>query len=114
MGKKKKFLTKNEFRIDYNPKHQGGKKEEHPAYISGKKGHKYWANSITHSRKIDDNKFTFDIEENPNKLSKDKRETRVSPPFWQNEKQFGNEKLKNFRFSKQTRKKIKKINKKYK
>ena len=110
----KKYLRKNEFRIDFNPKHQGGKREEHPAYITAKHGHKFKANLITHSRKFGNNINTYEIEENPNKLSKDKRQTRISPPFWQNEKQFGNTKLNNFRFSNKTRKQIKKINKKYK
>lgn len=110
----KKYLRKNEFRIDYNPKHFGKKETPHPAYISAKYGHKYKANSITHSRKTRDGFITYEVGENPNKLSKDKRRTRISPPFWQNENQFANEKLKNFRFSKQTRNKIKMFNKKFK
>lgn len=110
----KKYLRKNEFRIDYNPKHFGVKEKPHPAYISAKCGHKYKANSITHSRKTSDGKLTYDVFENPNKLSNNKRITRISPPYWQNEKQFGSEKLSNFRFSNKTRKQIKKYNKKFK
>lgn len=111
----KKYLRKNEFRIDYNSKHYGVKEKPHPAYISAKCGHKYKANSITHSRKTSDGKLTYDVFENPDKLSKDKnRKTRISLPFWQNEKQFGTEKLSNFRFSNKTRKQIKKFNKKFK
>ncbi len=107
----KKFLTKNEFRIDYNPAHQSEDKQPHPAYITARKGHKYRANTITHARNVD-GEATLDVGENPNKLSKDKRKSRISPPFWQNEKQFSKEKLPNFRFSNQSRKKIKKYNKK--
>ena len=110
----KKYLRKNEFRIDYNPKHCGKNKEPHPAYISAKQGHKFKANTITHSRKTTDGFDTLKIGENPNKLSKDKRRTRISPPFWQNENQFENEKLNNFRFSRKTRNKIKKYNKMFK
>ena len=110
----KKYLRKNEFRIDFNQLHYGKDQKPHPAYITAKKGHKFKANSITHSRKTNDGFDTYKIYENPNKLSNDKRTTRISPPFWQSEKQFGNEKLTNFRFSKKTRKIIKKINKKYK
>lgn len=110
----KKYLRKNEFRMDFNPNHQGKNKEFHPAYITAKYGHKYKANTITHSRKTTDNRNTLTIDENPNKLSKDKRRTRISPPFWQHERQFGKEKLTNFRFSRKTRKRIKKINKKFK
>ena len=108
----KKFLRKNEFRIDYNPAHLGSNDEPHPAYITARKGHKYKANTITHSKSV--NGFdTLDVGENPNKKSKDKRRTRVSPPFWQNENQFGKEKLPNFRFNNQSKKKIKKYNKKF-
>ncbi len=110
----KKYLRKNEFRIDFNPLHFGKDVEPHPAYITAKHGHKFKANSITHSKKTTDGFDTFVIDENPNKLSKDKRQTRISPPFWQNEKMFSENKLPNFRFSKQIRNKIKKFNKKNK
>lgn len=109
----KKYLRKNEFRFDINPAHRNTENRPHPAYITAKYGHKYRANSITHSRTIKGIP-TFDINENPNKLSKDKRQTRISQPFWQNEKQFDKEKLSNFRFSNKSRKQISKINKKFK
>lgn len=109
----KKYLRKNEFRIDYNKDHYGKKEKPHPAYITARYGHKYKANSITHARMTGDGKPTYDVGENPNKLSKDKRSTRISQPYWQNTNQFGNEKLKNFRFSRKARYKIKKYNKKF-
>lgn len=109
----KKILTKNEFRIDLNPAHQGDKKEQHPAYITARKGHKYYANSITHAEVVN-GIATLDVGENPNKKSKDKRKSRVSPPFWQNDKQFSAETLPNFRFSKESKRKIKKYNNKFK
>lgn len=110
----KKYLRKNEFRMDINSNHFGKEKVPHPAYITARYGHKYKANSITHSRKTNDGFDTLDIEENPDMFSKDKRRTRISPPFWQKEEQFGKEKLNNFRFSKKARNKIKKYNKKFK
>lgn len=110
---KKKILRKNEFRFDLNVAHQGERKEPHPVYITARKGHKYKANTITHARVVDGVE-TLDVGENPDKQSKDKRKTRISPPFWQGEKSFSKEKLPNFRFSKQSRKKIKKYNKKFK
>lgn len=110
----KKYLRKNEFRMDNNPKHYGQNKKPHPAYITARYGHMYKANSITYSRRTSDGKLTYDVFENPNKLSKDKRDTRISPPYWQKEEQFGTEKLSNFRFSNKTRKRIKKYNKKFK
>lgn len=111
----KKILTKNEFRVDLNPKHFGEKKQPHPAYITARRGHMYRANIITHSRYTTDGQATHDVGENPdktNKKSKDKRKTRISPPFWQNEKKFSKERLENFRFSNITRKEIDKYNKK--
>ena len=109
----KKYLRKNEFRFDLNPAHQGKEKEPHPAYITARKGHKYKANTITHAKNVDGFE-TLDVGENPDKLSKDKRKSRISPPFWQGEKSFSEEKLVNFRFSNQSRKKINKYNKKFK
>lgn len=109
----KKKLRKNEFRIDLNPAHRGERGEPHPAYITARVGHKYKANSITHA-KIVDNYDTLDVGENPDKLSKDTRKSRVSPPFWQGEKSFSKEKLPNFRFSNKSKKAIKKYNKGFK
>ena len=109
----KKYLRKNEFRIDLNPLHKNPSGDNHPAYISAKHGHKYKANTITHSKTINGIE-TLPVGENPNKLSKDKRPSMISPPFWQSENQFGKEKLPNFRFSNKSKKKIKKYNKKFK
>ena len=111
--KRKKYLQKNEFRFDINPAHLNKKGEPHPAYITAKQKHMMKANSITHARTIN-GAPTIDINENPDKLSKDKRQTRISPPYWQKEEQFSKNTLSNFRFSNETRKQIKKINKKYK
>lgn len=110
----KKYLRKNEFRIDYNKDHYGKNYDPHPAYITAKKKHLLKANEITHSRKDKYGKTNFEISENPNKLSKDKRKTRISQPFWQNENMFSKEKLSNFRFSRKTQKQIRKYNKKFK
>lgn len=110
----KKYLRKNEFRIDLNPEHFGEDKKPHPAYITARYGHKYKGNSITHSRFTNDGLSTHIISENPNKLSKDKRKTRISSPYWQSDKLFSENKLDNFIFSKATKKEIRKINKKYK
>lgn len=112
-SKKKKYLRKNEFRMDINTLHLNSKQQPHPAYISAKYGHKLKANSITHSRTIN-GAPNYVIDENPDKQNQtDKRVTRISPPFWQSEKQFGS-KLENFKFSKKARRKISKINNKHK
>ena len=39
----RKFLRKNEFRIDYNPAHLGKSGQKHPTYITARYGHKYKA-----------------------------------------------------------------------
>ena len=111
---KKKFLTKNEFRYDLNPKHMGEDKKPHPAYISGRRGHNYYANSVTHAR-FTNSGATHNFGENPNKTHSptDLRESRVSLPFWQKNSLFGKEKLNNYRYSNQTRKAIKKFNRKF-
>lgn len=100
--------------MDNNPAHFGKEKQPHPAYITVRYGHRYRANSITHSRSTTDGKTNYDIIENPNKKSKDKRHTRISSPFWQKDTMFSKDVLQDFRFSNESRKKIKKFNKKYK
>ena len=109
----KKYLRKNEFRFDLNKSHLNKKGMPHPAYITAKHGHSFKANIITHSRTINGVK-NFDIDENPNKLSNDNRQTRFGVPFWQNETQFSSQKLKNFRFTRRNQKYIRKVNKKFK
>ncbi len=109
----KKYLRKNEFRIDTNPEHRNSNGDFHPAYISARYGHKYRANSITHARTVNGVK-NLDINENPNLRSKDKRFTRISPPYWQSDNQFSKNTLPYFRFSNKARKKIRNYNKKFK
>ena len=113
MSKNKKYLRKNEFRIDLNPEHRGSNGEPHPAYITARIGRKFKANTVTHAR-IVNGVETLALDENPNKQSKDTRKSRISPPFWQGEKQFSKQKLPNFRFSNRSRKKIRKYNNKFK
>ena len=114
MGKDKKFLTKNEFRIDLNPSHMGKDKVAHPAYITGRKGHKFYANGTTHSTYTKYGEPTYDFGENPNKnnAQTDKRKSRITLPFWQSDKLFSKDKLNNYRYSNKTRREIKKFNKK--
>lgn len=109
----KKYLRKNEFRLDINPNHMGKDKKAHPAYISAKYNHSYKANLITHSKNVKGVDY-YVLDENPDKLTRDRRKTKISPPYWQSEKQFSKNTLSNFRFSNKTRKSIKKYNKKFK
>ena len=111
---KDKYLTKNEFRLDFNRKHFGKDMRPHPAYITARRRHMYRANSITHARRTTDGLDTIIIDENPNKLSKDKRPTRLSRPYWQNISKFSDNTLTGFRFSNKSRKEIHKFNKKCK
>lgn len=87
---KKKVIRKNEVREDLNPEHKNKHGSTHPAYITAKRGHKYWANTVTHADYVH-GYSTSDLDKKTNK-PKEKR-TKISPPFWQNEKQFSKEKL---------------------
>ncbi len=116
MGNGKKFLTKNEFRYDLNPAHMGKRKDPHPTFISGRKGHKFYGNGITHSKKTKYGLPTYDFEENPdkNKGQVNKRKSRITAPYFQSDKLFSEEIIPNYRYSNKTRKAIKKFNKKFK
>jgi len=112
---KKKFLRKNEFREYKNSKYLTKSGNPHPAYISGRKGHKYQFNVITHSPTFF-GKETKPLEKNPNRGSSDQRTSRFSVKAWDNDDKFSKEKLpKNlWRLSKKDKAKIKKSNKKQK
>lgn len=109
----KKYLRKNEFRLDLNPKHMGEDKKAHPAYITARHKHSFKANLITHSKSVKGVDY-YVLNENPNKNTNDRRKTKISPPYWQTDNQFSNYTLSNFRFSNKTKKLIKKHNKKFK
>ena len=111
----KKYLSKNEFRMDLNPAHFGKENKPHPSYITVKHKNKFKANAITHSRRAG-NLVTYDIGENPDKQRKkyDNRVSRISEPYWQTDKLFSKNKLNYFRYSNFSRKKIRNINKKLK
>jgi hypothetical protein len=102
----KKFLRKNEIRTDLNPVHLNKHGSPHEAVITAKHGHKFKANTKIHSKFVDGVEC-LDLEPN---LPDNVKHKRISPPFWQSEKQFGNKKGK---ASKVLRNKIKKYNKKF-
>ena len=102
--------------MDNNPAHFGKEKRPHPAYVSARKGNKLLANDLTHARRTNSGSMTHEIDENPDKRNRnysDKRKVRVTNSFWQHRRLFGDI-LNNFRFSRKSRRKIKKINKKCK
>lgn len=103
---KKKYLRKNEIRVDLNPEHKNKHGSPHEAVITAKQGHKFKANTRTHATFIDDIEC-LDLEPH---LPKDVKHKRISPPFWQNERQFG-EKI--GKAPKKLRAKIKNYNKKF-
>ena len=102
----KKYLRKNEIRKDLNPEHLNRYGYPHDAYISAKKGHKFKANTKTHSEYVNGVEC-LDLEPN----SKKKRHSRLSPPFWQNENMFGEKQ--NKKVPKRTFRKLQKYNKKF-
>lgn len=102
----RKYLRKNEIRRDLNPEHFNKFGAPHNAIITAKYGHKYKANTETHSKYVN-GVLTLDLE--PNSLQK--KHKRVSPPFWQNERFFGPKQ--NKKVDKKTLYKIRKYNKKF-
>ena len=86
--KNKKYLRKNEIRDDLNPKHRNKFGAPHEAIITAKRGHKYKANTRTHAKYVNGIE-SLDLEPEKPKNVKHKR---ISPPFWQSEKQFGDKK----------------------
>ena len=102
----KKYLRKNEMRIDLNPKHFNKYGKPHNAIITAKYGHKLKANTQTHAEYVNGVK-TLDLEPNLH----NKKHNRISPPFWQNEKQFGERQ--NKKVPRSTLRKIKKYNKRF-
>lgn len=102
-----KYLRKNEIRVDLNPNHYNKYGSPHDAIITARKGHKYKANTKTHSRFVNGVEC-LDLEPHlPNNI----RHKRISPPFWQSINQFGERKGKS---PKELRRKIVKYNKKFK
>lgn len=102
----KKYLRKNEIRVDLNPEHLNRFGYPHDAIITAKKGHKYKANTKTHSRYVNGVE-SLDLEPH---LPDNVKHRRISPPFWQNENQFGEKKGKASKF---LRRKIANYNKKF-
>ena len=102
----KKYLQKNEIRDDLNPEHLNRFGYPHEAIITARKGHKFKANTKTHSKYVNGVE-SLDLEPF---LPDNVKHNRISPPFWQNENQFGDKKGK---ASKKLRAQIKKYNKKF-
>ncbi len=102
----KKYLRKNEIRSDLNPNHYNKYGSPHDAIITAKKGHRYKANTKTHAEYVHGVK-SLDLEP---QLPEYVPHKRISPPFWQNEKQFGEKKGK---VPKKLRRKIVRYNKKF-
>ncbi len=110
---KKKYLQKNEFRYDRSPnvtRHDG---KGHVVYVSAKHGHKSKINVITHSDKFF-NEPTMKLTKNPNRQSKDSRQSRFSVPVWENDTYLEAPKSGYWKFIKKDRIAVKKFNKRYK
>lgn len=114
MGKKK-YLRKNEFRYYTNPNYKSKNGKPHPAYISARHGRKFKFNVITHTKTFF-GKENMDLNKNPNRLSNDKRTSRISVPQWDNDNNFSKTKLSKYewRFDKSDKIALKKWNKKHK
>ena len=109
----KKYLSKNEFRYDTNPKVLRPDGKGHNVYISVRHGHRVKANIITHSKTFF-GKPTFELEDNPNKSKYDYRKSRFSVPFWENDIYVTELSRGVWRASKENKKRMRKVNKKLK
>lgn len=84
---KKKYLSKNEIRIDKNSNHFNKYGKPHKAVITAKNGHNFKANTLTHAKYVH-GEITYDLDK---KEINDKNHTRISPPFWQKDTLFSKE-----------------------
>ena len=109
----KKYLRKNEFRYDTNPKIARPDGKGHNVYVSVKHGHKAKVNVITHSKTFFGEK-TIELNDNPNKSKFDNRKSRISIPFWENDNYLKNYSKGTWYMSKQNKSIIRKTNKKRK
>ena len=103
----KKYLRKNEIRSDLNPEYLNRFGYPHDAVITAKRGHKYKANTKTHSQFVNGVE-SLDLQPD---LPDNVQHKRISPPFWQSEKLFGPKQ--NKKVDKRTLYKIKKYNKNF-
>ena len=103
---KDKYLRKNEIRKDLNPEHLNRFGYSHDAIITARYGHNYKANTKTHSRFVNGVEC-LDLDKN---LPSNVPHRRISPPFWQSAKQFGEKKGKADRA---LLRKVKKYNRKF-
>lgn len=106
-----KYLRKNEFRYDTNPKYKNKKGKGHTVYVSVQHGDRSKVNAITHGKNFN-LKRTKVLSKNPEVGSKYKNQSRVSMPFWEENKYIQNKAKGIWRFCKEDRVKIKKMNRK--
>lgn len=105
---KKKYLQKNEIREDLNPNHKNKYGKNHRAYITAKQGHNCLANTETHAEYVH-GEPTYDLDK---KDTTKKKHTRISPPFWQKDSQFGEENL--GKIDKKHKSKVSRFNRRHK
>lgn len=107
----KKYLRKNNFYYNTNPKIKNPQGEGHMFYGSAKHGHRVKGNIITHGKTFF-GKSTYPLSKNPNRESTDKRPSRYSIPYWEKDKYLVKPDKGYWKMSKADRIAIKKTNKK--
>lgn len=106
-----KYLRKNEFRYDENPKFRNKQGKGHTVYVSVTHGDKSKVNAITHAKRFR-NKRTKKLEKNPEIGSKYKNNSRISVPFWEKNEYIQKKPKGIWHFSKKDKITIKKMNRK--
>ena len=109
----KKYLRKNEFRYDTNPRVRNKKNKGHVAYVSVTHGNRSKVNIITHSGSFF-GESTKELSKNPQIDKKDKRKARVSVPRWEENRHIQGKPFGTWHLTKKDRSMIRKINRNYK
>lgn len=104
-----KYLRKNEFRYDKNPKFRNKKGRGHTVFVSVTYGDRSKVNAITHAKKFN-RKRTKKLEKNPEVKSNYPNTSRISAPFWEDNKYLKEKARGIWRFSKRDKTTIKKMN----
>lgn len=109
---KDKYLRKNEFKYNTNPDVKNRRGEGHIAYVTVRHKRNSKINTITHSKTFY-GEPTHPLSKNPNLSDHSARQSRVSVPVWEKNSYLKDAPRGTWKMSRQDRKLIRKINKRY-
>jgi len=109
---KDKYLRKNEFRYNTNPEVKNPRGEGHIGYVTVRHKKHSKINVVTHAQNFY-GESTYPLKKNPNVSKPSNRISRVSVPVWEKNSYLKDKPQGDWKMSKEDRKTIRKINKKY-